>query len=170
MFDSHGTGECARSEKGNRGDGENKCSSRAAQASGAKRRKGDRGDGENRCSGRAPVQTSARRARRATEATGRTDVLVARRHRRAREEQEGQRRRRGEQMFESREGGSKQERRGVSERRARGASQRKRRRASAGAGAGVASSLQCRYYYDQQPGKSAANTGQNTRSVVVVAP
>ena len=78
-----------------------------------------------------------------------------------------------EQVFEWRDGSSKQERRGATRTR-----RVKRRRASRsagakrahGAGAGVASSLQYRYYYDQQPGKSAANTGQKTRSVVVVAP
>jgi len=62
--------------------------------------------------------------------------------------QERQPGRRGEQMFGSREGGSKQKRRGATRTR-----RVKRRRA--GAGAGVASSLQCRYYYDQQPGKIA---------------
>jgi len=155
------------------------------------------------------------KAGRATGATGRTGVRVARRHRRAHEEREGQLRRwgeqmfgsrrhkraceaqegqpgrRGEQMFESREGGSKQKRRGAT--RTRRVKRRRASRSAAcahparpmggsalnprsagakrahGAGAGVASSLQCRYY-GQQPGKSAGNIGQNTRSVVVVAP
>jgi len=163
---------------------------RAGTSERAKRRKGNGGDGENRCSSGAPAQTSARRARRATEAMGRTDVRVAR-HKRACEAQEGQPRRRGEKMFESREGGSKQKRRGAT--RTRRVKRRRASRSAAcahparpmggsalnprsagarhahGASAGVASSLQCRYY-DQQPGKSAANTGQNARSVVVVAP
>jgi hypothetical protein len=122
-----GTDERTKSEKGNRGDGENKCSSRTRrQQAGATR--------DN-----------------------------------AHEEREGQPRRRGEQMFESHEGGSKQERRGttrtrrVKRRRASRSAARARparpmggalnpRTAKAGAkrahgaSAGVASSLQCRYY------------------------
>jgi len=133
----------------------------------AKRRKGDGGDGENRCSSGARAQARMRRAGRATKATGRTNVRVARGRQQAGATRGNAHEARKAQAREQRStacahparpmGGSALNPRSAGAKRAHGA------------GAGVASSLQCRYY-DQQPGKSAGNIGQNTRSVVVVAP
>jgi hypothetical protein len=125
------------------------------------------GDRENECSSGAPAQARARSAGRATGATGRTKVRVARGRQQAKATRGNAHTRRVKRRRASRSaacahparpmGGSALNPRSAGAKRAHGA------------GAGVASSLQCRYY-DQQPGKSAANTGQNTRSVVVVAP
>ena len=126
MFESRSIGERAKGI----GRMDVRVTRRAARA---KRRKGNRGDGENKCSSLA-ARVSARRGRE--EQMFGSRVIGERAKKMGRTE------------FKSHEGDNKQARRGATRTR-----RVKRRRASAGAG--VASSLQCRYYYDQQPGKIA---------------
>jgi len=167
MFESRGEASVRRQERQPGRRGERMFWSRAGTDERKRSEKGNQGDGENECSGHAPAQTSARGARRATKATGRTNVRVARGRQQAGATRGNAHEARKAQAREQRStacahparpmGGSALNPRSAGAKRAHGA------------GAGVASSLQCRYY-DQQPGKSAGNIGQNTRSVVVVAP